>query len=570
MTRMNTIRMLKQLRVTWSLRLLPLLLWLVGCGAGAYQFTSPLSLPDDRRDIDPLDEQDYNHMEEAFDMQFTRQFEQMVDLPRNLRNVTNNPKQALNANAFDDVPNSSWFTHRIDRGDMSAEEIGRGPDSGDGPDTSRPWQIFRAKSEGVTPGFSIQDAHGDRYVIKFDPPGYPELTSGAEVVSTKILYALGYHVPENYITVFDPSILQLGEKVKFTDDFGRSRPMNQADLNRLLTRIEQRPDGTIRALASKYINGMPLGPFRYTGIRGDDPNDLVPHQHRRELRGLRTIAAWLNHFDTKSGNTFDSYVTDNGARYVRHYLMDFGSTLGSAAHGPTPPRTGHENYFDPHSITFNLLTLGLYVRPYERLSAQPEFPSIGNYPVQYFHPQRYKFIVPNPAFENATNLDGYWAAKLVTAMRDEHLAAAVSAGRYTNPDAAEALLQALKNRRDIIGNYWFAKINPLDYFMVESQGGKPVLRFHDLAVERGYADVAGTVYQWELRHLDRQVGRGEIRETAVPLELLQPVDTQEPWVLTLRLKRTAEGQWNRWVRIWLHARTDGKEIEVIGTRRQEW
>jgi len=48
------------------------------------------------------------------------------------------------------------------------------------------------------------------------------------------------------------------------------------------------------------------------------------------------------------------------------------------------------------------------------------------------------------------------------------------------------------------------------------------------------------------------------------------VDTQEPWVLTLRLKRTAEGQWNRWVRIWLHARTDGKEIEVIGTRRQEW
>ncbi|NIW47138.1 MAG: hypothetical protein GWN30_21030, partial [Gammaproteobacteria bacterium] len=59
------------------------------------------------------------------------------------------------------------------------------------------------------------------------------------------------------------------------------------------------------------------------GIRDDDLNDVIPHQHRRELRGLRVVAAWLNHFDTKANNTLDVYVEDG---YVRHYLIDFGST----------------------------------------------------------------------------------------------------------------------------------------------------------------------------------------------------------------------------------------------------
>jgi hypothetical protein len=55
----------------------------------------------------------------------------------------------------------------------------------------------------VTPGFLIEDSAGAKYLLKFDPPAYPELASGADVVVSKFFYALGYHVPENYIVRFD-------------------------------------------------------------------------------------------------------------------------------------------------------------------------------------------------------------------------------------------------------------------------------------------------------------------------------------------------------------------------------
>jgi hypothetical protein len=68
----------------------------------------------------------------------------------------------------------------------------------------------------------------------------------------------------------------------------------------LLQRAPRRPDGTYRALASKLLPGKPVGPFQYFGTRPDDPNDIFPHENRRELRGLRVFAAWLNHDDSRA------------------------------------------------------------------------------------------------------------------------------------------------------------------------------------------------------------------------------------------------------------------------------
>src|SRR4030095_3285951 len=99
---------------------------------------------------------------------------------------------------------------------------------------------------------------------------------------------------------------------------------------------------TYRALASRMVEGQVVGPFSYRGTRSDDPNDTIPHENRRVLRGLRVFAAWLNHQDTRSINTMDSLLSDEGIPYVKHYLMDFGSILGSNAGYPKEPWSGNE------------------------------------------------------------------------------------------------------------------------------------------------------------------------------------------------------------------------------------
>ncbi len=63
---------------------------------------------------------------------------------------------------------------------------------------------------------------------------------------------------------------------------------------------------------ARLLAGKILGPFLYDGTRPDDPNDVVPHQHRRELRALRVFGAWTNLTDLKAGNTLDSLVSENG------------------------------------------------------------------------------------------------------------------------------------------------------------------------------------------------------------------------------------------------------------------
>ena len=114
------------------------------------------------------------------------------------------------------------------------------------------------------------------------------------------------------------------------------------------------------------------------------------------------------------------------------------------------------------------------------------FPSIGNFSSKSFHPQKYKFIFTNPAFDNLTDRDGYWGAKIVVSFTDEQIEAAVKTGQYSNPKAAEYLISVLKERRDIIGDYWFHKVNPLDDFRLEQRAlADPELRFTNLAVKYG-------------------------------------------------------------------------------------
>jgi hypothetical protein len=389
-------------------------------------------------------------------------------------------RAASNVNSLDEVPNSTWFTNRIGLFPMSPQDAARGPGDGVGPSRDARWTVIRAKSDGVTPGFSIKDALGHVYFVKFDPPENPNAASAAGAISARILHAAGYNVPDDRIVTFRREDLILGDGVQFTSPDGKKRIMTEEDLDTILGWVGRTPEGDYRAIVSRLLEGTPIGPFDYEGRRADDPNDRVDHEDRRELRGLRIFAAWIAHFDTKQLNSLDMYITEGGRGFVRHYLIDFASTLGTGAVS-VEPRPSWEYTFDPLPIAGRLLALGLHEDAWRRLERPRGLAEIGYFESELFDPAEFKPMEPNSAFANLTDRDGYWATKIITAFTDDHLRSIVETGCYRDPEAAATMARTLAARRDKIGRHWFDRIPPLDFFSIQS--GR--LAWRDLGEERG-------------------------------------------------------------------------------------
>jgi len=404
-----------------------------------------------------------------------------------------NPDAASGAiNTLGEVPDSAWYQNRHDLNrPMSVTELVRGATAAGPPSTAGPWKIVSAKGIGATPGLIIEDARGDKFLIKFDPASNPSITTAAEVISSRFFHAIGYNVPETYIVRFRASQLVLAPDAKYFEPEGRERLMTHVDLVRILKSTSVSRDGRYRAMASRFIGGEIIGPFQYFGTRSDDPNDIVPHENRRDLRGLYVFCAWLNHYDAVAINTLDTVVEENGLRFVKHYLLDFGSTLGASALGPRVLRSGNAYIFDLPFAARQLLTLGLAPRPWQ-VTPDPYHPELGEFGYATFDPRQWKPIYPNPAFRNARPDDTYWAAKKVMAFTDQDIRAIVEVGEYSDPKAREWLVRTLIARRDKIGATFWEDVLPLDNFRFENG----TLEFEDLGVEFGFSPPRQYSIQW--------------------------------------------------------------------------
>jgi hypothetical protein len=387
---------------------------------------------------------------------------------------------ALNVNTLGEVPDSSWFTNRLGRHDMTIDEVVRGPNQVGGPAPGI-WHVTGRPDSGITPKFTIRDARGDTYLIKLDPAKFPELPSSVEVISTKIFHAIGYHVPEDFIVTFDVSRLDVAPGAKIHTDTGAKRLIEKADVEQWLKNTPRTADGSIRALASRYVPGKVVGQYRYTGTRPDDPNDIYPHERRRELRGLRVFAAWLNHDDARSINSIDTYVEDNGRHYVRHYLQDFGSNLGSGSTSAQQPRGGNEYLIEGDKIVKGLVSFGFWRRDWTRVK-YPTKPSLGNIEADFFEPGKWKTEYPQPAFDQMDAADAFWAARIASRFSDDMIKAIVATGELSDPDAARYLTDVIIRRRDKVVAYWISQTNPLDRFAVDRTPTGAVLTFDNAAV----------------------------------------------------------------------------------------
>ena len=283
----------------------------LGTGANGAKFypDDPVSNIVDAEDASGVQEREidlvYDTLENAFSWP--------GDLTPNVR--------AQSVNTIDEVPDSNWFVNRLGAVPVTVDEVVKGPGSGVGPAPGA-WTVVAAKNDGVMPGFTVRDSTGQVWFIKFDPPGHPAMATGTEAVVARLFWALGYYVPETHVATLRPDELKISDEARITPPSGQRRRFKESDIRRLLRRAHRNTDGTYRVLASKALAGRPVGPFRFYGVRSDDPNDVTPHEHRRELRAYGTFAAWLNHVDSKSINTLDTVIDQGGRKVVRHHLLD--------------------------------------------------------------------------------------------------------------------------------------------------------------------------------------------------------------------------------------------------------
>jgi hypothetical protein len=481
---------------------------------------------------------------------------------------------ALNVNSLGEVPDSSWFTNRIGTSEMSIADLVKGPDGHGGP-APGVWLVTGRPDEGITPKFTIRDSRGDTYMIKLDPARFPELPSSVEVISTKIFHAIGYHVPDDVIVRFNLSQLDVAPGATLRMASGDKRSIERADVERWLRDQPRAADGTIRALASRFVPGTVVGQFRFTGMRSDDPNDIFPHERRRELRGLRVFAAWLNHDDARSINSIDTVVVEEGRRYIRHYLQDFGSNLGSGSTSAQQPRGGYEYLIEGDDIGKGLAGLGFWSRPWTKVKYSAH-PSLGNIEGDFFEPWKWKTEYPNPAFVRMDAADAFWAASLASRFTDDRIRAIVDTGELSDATAARSLADIIIKRRNKVVAYWLTRTNPLDGFRVQSSAAAgTVLAFGNAAIRLGLADSMAT-YHMTWTSLDNMTGwespmgttwNSASTSAAVPYDAWGPKDPSGARYTVARIETSHPRfpQWRAPVVVTLRDRNGVKE--VVGIER---
>ena len=390
--------------------------------------------------------------------------------------------RAQNINTIDEVPDSNWFTNRIGNTAITPEQMTRGANVGAPPDPEK-WILTREKTAGVHPGFTARDAKGETWFLQFDPPYYREGATGAVAVASRIFWALGYNQVELFLTTFDPKKVEFDPNATIRRPNGKRTRFNRDDMNAILERVAKNPDGTYRVVAGRLLSGKILGGYLFQGTRPDDPNDVVPHEHRRDLRALRVFGAWTNLTDLKAANTLDTLVSENGRMVVKHYLQDVGSTFGMC-NELYEWDLSYEHFYQGDTTRKRFFSFGFALSPWQTIPYKPYYPSIGKFEGDEFDPRKWRPQTPTTAYMETRDDDAFWAARKIAAFSDELIRAAVRAGQYSDPNAEKYLGDVLIKRRDKVLALYLTAINPIVNPRLDASGQ---LTIENAAIAAGVA-----------------------------------------------------------------------------------
>lgn len=402
--------------------------------------------------------------------------------------------EARDVSALDEVPDSSWFTNRT----FTPASIERGSCDADEP--TPPFTITSTKVGGTTAGFTAQDASGRRYVMKLDGlgPRQPEMSTASDAIVSRLYWGAGFNVPCNRVVYVSPSELVFGSGASERLATGERRPLTREGLDAILARATLGADGLLRVSASLFIDGDPLGTWRAEGTRRDDPNDRIPHEDRRELRGERFLAAWVAHWDSRGPQSYDAFEHTSATRgHVIHYFLDFSDSLGGTP-TRTPwaePRMGHETVSDLPEILEDVFFFGIGRDAWDEVRVDPRYPNLGFFDDAHFDPMGFAPQTPLSRWERAQPADLGWMARRLAHFDRETIRSAVRTGRLSDPLEEERLVDLLVERRDRVLRVAFARSSPI--------GGLALIEDRlcgvDLALRTGISTPAALEYAASVR-----------------------------------------------------------------------
>lgn len=414
---------------------------------------------------------------------------------------------ALDVNAFDEVPASSWFAP------------GREPTLDDyvkAGEPVPPFQDLPARERlRDDPERVVLDANGLRWELVPDEPHRQGMRPAAGAIASRLFHALGYYTAESHSVITG----------------------NRDEV--LAIRYPAARGGLDNRWAAD------LGPTRSSGTRDDDANDKIDHEHRRSMRGATVALAWLGVDQVRPDLFRDVYVGDDGKGFVQHQLRSFEDALGSATlvkalHATDPDRP-------PRNVWVALGTLGFTPKqepdPYATIA-----PSVGIYPMQIDLDDDW-LSVPFAPGDQLLPGDVYWMVKRIAAIPRRVVGQAVRAGKLEDKPAAY-LEQSIWSRRIQIVRHGMSLVTPIEVRRFAAEKKRPskaaarslILELEDQAIVHGVADAKTTRYRIEIiddegdRLTDARdiTAKSAVTEVEVPETLLA---TSKYLIVTVRAER---------------------------------
>jgi hypothetical protein len=403
----------------------------------------------------------------------------------------------------------------------------------------------------------ISDASGRRFTLLLDPWEAPEAYTSAEIITSRLLYAAGYNTYPSFVTYFS-----LNDIVSSGDS---------AYVNAFLTHVYHTRDNLYRAAAILLPDGIDCGPSPPSGLRKDDPNDRIPHEHRRELRALRVFASWIGLDKVTPDAIRDIYEGGSSGSFLTHYVSDLSLSFGTSEHDYPDNNPGFEYAdIDMKEIGSDIFTFGLSDDRWSDLKRGNESLYGAYYESASFDPSAWKPLVPVPYMSQMTPQDAFWAATLIASFGDDHIASAVRSAEITSNATVQYLIDVLKGRREKILGWAFRRVCPIEGPDLEFKRQGLVLKFTNLAEKHRVVDGDDIEYTVKVSNVD---GSGANEFTVqprssyiVPTKNLDLTGTEKYIILEISMTELSSKAHTPPIRAHFYG-GEGSGFELIGIER---